>query len=132
MKSSIHTKSYLVEDSWLDVNQHMNNIEYVRVMQDIAVEHSDVVGCTSATHEMGAAWFVRAHSIEYKRPASAGEMLTVDTWISGTDRLRSTREYEFRNVAGVIVATAETVWILVDQHSGRPKRIPPELIQLFG
>ncbi|NND72261.1 MAG: acyl-CoA thioesterase [Rhodothermales bacterium] len=101
-------------------------------MQDIAVAHSDSVGCTRVTKELNCTWFVRSHTIEYKRPAALGDTIVVTTWIDGTDLLRSTRKYTFESGDDkTVFATAETVWILVDVSSGRPRRIPADLIELF-
>lgn len=129
--SSKYSATFIVTEDWLDANDHMNNIEYVRLMQEVAVAHSDEVGCTRETIAMGAAWFVRGHTIQYKRPADKGEQIYVETWIDGTDRLRSTRKYIFKNASDATLAEAETEWILVDRSSGRPLRIPDDLIKLF-
>ena len=116
----------------LDAYNHVSNIEYVRLMQDVAVEHSDSVGCTRLTEEMNCAWFVRSRTIEYKRPAITGDVLEITTWIDSTDLLRSTRKYRFAKLGSdTTLAIAETTWILVDVVSGRPRRIPEELIRLF-
>ena len=39
-----------------DQNGHVNNIEYLRWMQDAAVQHSGTSGCTEATNAIGATW----------------------------------------------------------------------------
>jgi len=40
------------------------------------------------------------------------------------------RRYQFHR-AGLLLARAETKWVYVDIKSGRPKRIPEELIASF-
>jgi acyl-CoA thioester hydrolase len=132
MQSHKYSKQHHVTEEWLDENNHVGNIEYIKLLLDIAAEHCDSVGCTSATESMGAAWFVRSHFIEYKRPMALGQDVMLTTWIDETDTLRSTRKYVFEQIPdGQIFAEARTEWILVDVKSGRPKRIPADLIQLF-
>ncbi|HJT12794.1 MAG TPA: hypothetical protein VJ790_09255 [Dongiaceae bacterium] len=41
-----------------------------------------------------------------------------------------TRKYQFRR-SGQLLARAETKWVYVDIKSGRPKRIPEELLGSF-
>ena len=36
----IHIKRFRVENDAIDVHQHVNNQEYLRWMQEIAIEHS--------------------------------------------------------------------------------------------
>lgn len=132
--SDINTFEYniAVLRAAVDGNGHVNNIEYIRWMQDAAKAHSDVVGCTAATVDLGATWVVRSHHIEYLRPSFEGEKLKVRTWISDAHRVRSKRLYEILSKEGEIRAKAWTDWVFVDVQSGRPKPIPEEIISLFA
>jgi acyl-CoA thioester hydrolase len=117
----------------IDRNGHVNNIEFVRWMQDAAVAHARSVGCTAATHAAGCTWVVRSHAIDYLKPAYAGEVLEVSTWIADYRRWFSTRKYEFRRRGEeALVARGETNWVYVDAATGRPKSIPPEIQALFA
>lgn len=115
----------------LDENAHVNNVEYVRWMQEAAIAHSDAAGCTAATVADGAAWFVRSHRIEYLRPVNAGETVEVFTWVEGVRRASSVRKYEMMRRSEQI-ARGETDWVYVDAASGRPKSIPEHVAGLFG
>src|SRR6478736_7931774 len=81
--------------SAIDANGHANNIEFVRWMQEAAVAHADAAGCTAATQQAGATWVVRAHQIEYLRPAFQGDRIDVLTWVADFRRAFSTRKYKF-------------------------------------
>jgi acyl-CoA thioester hydrolase len=112
----------------IDENRHVNNVQYVQWMQDVAVAHSDERGCTGLLEKLGGAWVARSHRIEYLRPALSGDNIVIKTWVSGLGRVRSTRKYCFvREADGVELARAETEWVFVDRNSGRPKSIPKEL-----
>ena len=84
--SPTHHHECDVPPTAIDANGHVNNIEFVRWMQDAAVAHSDAVGCTAATMAAGATWVVRSHHIEYRRPAFAGDRIRVVTWVENNRR----------------------------------------------
>ncbi len=112
----------------VDTNGHVNNVEYVRWMQDAAVHHSESIGGTAATLAQGATWVVRAHRIEYLRPAFAGEGILVLTWVATLRRVRSLRRYLIlRQQDREILAKGETDWVFVDRATGRPRSIPPKV-----
>lgn len=127
-----HSYTFVVPDSAIDGNGHASNIEFVRWTQDAAVDHATAVGCTAATQAAGCTWVVRSHSIDYLRPAFAGDWIEVRTWIADYRRAFSTRKYEFHRPAdGALLARGETNWVYVDLASGRPRSIPAEIQALF-
>src|SRR5580704_10792210 len=81
-----HCHEIEVTPSSIDANGHANNIEFVRWMQEAAIAHADLRGCTAATREVGAVWVVHTHHIEYVRPAVAGDRIHVLTWLANLRR----------------------------------------------
>ena len=127
-----HRYTFQVPEAAIDRNGHVNNVEFVRWMQDAAVDHSRAVGCTAATKEAGCTWVVRSHAIDYLRPAFVGESIEVRTWIDDYRRAFSKRKYEFHRVSdGVLLARGETNWVYIDATTGRPKSIPENIQALF-
>ena len=120
-----------VTDEAIDAFGHVNNQRYVAWMQEVATAHSAANGWPMERYlEIGAAWVVRSHFIEYLRPAFAGDALDICTWASSLALREVVRNYSFLR-AGQILARAETKWVYVDIKSGRPKRIPEELLAAF-
>jgi acyl-CoA thioester hydrolase len=117
----------------IDANGHVNNIVYVQWMQDVAIAHSDAVGCSAATSAAGATWVARSHHIEYLRPAYAGDRILVQTWlVDATRKSSSPRRYRMvRDSDGTVLARGETLWVFIDTQTGRPRTIPPEVIGCF-
>lgn len=113
----------------IDENRHVNNREYLKWMQDVAVAHSAAVGWSMERYfRTGATWVVRSHSIEYLRPAYEGDGLSVHTWVAAIAERSSVRRYVFwRERDRVVVARAETLWVFVDLETGRPRSIPEAL-----
>jgi acyl-CoA thioester hydrolase len=116
----------------VDVNGHVNNLEYIRWMQDSAVLHSESQGCTKATIVAGATWVVRTHHIKYLRPAFAGEEIIVLTWVADFRRVQSLRKYRIVRIAdNTVLVEGETDWVFVDAKTGRLRPIPQNVIAAF-
>ena len=128
-----HAYEIDVGPSVIDDNGHVNNVEFVRWMQEAAVAHADERGCTAATREAGATWVVRSHHVEYRRPAFAGDRVRVVTWVANVRRAFSLRKYRFERPAdGTVLAEGETDWVFVDTRTGRPRTVPGHIIAVFG
>ncbi len=130
--SLTYTHHLQVPESAIDANGHVNNVEFVRWMQDAAVAHSDAVGCSAATRVHNAIWVVRKHEIEYRRQAFAGDQIEVRTWIADCRHVSSRRKYEFfRPIDNTLLARGMTDWVLLDAASFAPKSIPEDIQRLY-
>ena len=115
-----------------DQNGHVNNIEYLRWMQDAAMQHSEKTGCTQATAAAGATWVVRTHKIVYLKPAFAGDRVLVCTWVASLRRVQSLRRYKIlRQADRALLAHGETEWIFVDAQKGTLRSIPQDVKAAF-
>jgi len=122
-----------VPSTVVDENRHVNNVAYVQWMQEAAIRHSEASGCSRMTRAAGAMWVARTHRIEYFRPAFAGDLLTVRTWVADFRRVRSLRRYQFlRGPDQTLLAEGETDWVFVDALTGRPRAVPAEIQQAFA
>lgn len=130
--SAIYRYDITVPASAIDENGHLNNVEYVRWMQTAAIAHANHTPCTRETSAAGATWIVRAHRIEYLRPAFEGEQIAILTWISSIRKVRSQRQYKFFRVSDqTLLATCETDWVFVDAQTGTPLAIPAAVATAF-
>ena len=139
-----------------DAVGHVNNAAYLHYLEQPAIEHSAAVGYPLGRYrEMGTLFIVRRHEVEYLRPASPGDVLEVVTWAEEIRDPRAVRAYEvYRHgqpasdvgtvavpADGLLPAThvpaseplvrARTQWVYVELGSGRPLRVPTELIGAF-
>ena len=130
--SQIYRYELTVPEDALDVNGHVNNLEYLRWMQEAAILHSDSQGCTKVTTAAGATWVVRMHRVEYLRPAFAGEQIIILTWVSNFRRVQSLRKYRIIRVQdNAVLVDGETDWVFVDAKTGRLRSIPKNIIAAF-
>jgi acyl-CoA thioester hydrolase len=128
----IYRFEFIIPDEALDQNGHVNNVNYVQWMQDVAVRHFEFIGGTLPMHAAGATWVVRSHMIEYLSPAFAGDRIEVCTWVANIRRVRSLRRYRFTRVSdNTLLVKGETDWVFIDVTTRRPRAIPQELVKVF-
>lgn len=130
---SVYTHTFEVSESSIDGYGHVNNIEYLRWMQDVATAHTASEGWTLDRYRQSRAiWVVRRHAIDYLMPAFAGERLDLHTWIEWVAECQSMRRYLLTRAGQHrTLVRAETLWVCVDPESGRPKRVPEAFIEAF-
>jgi len=128
----IFHQSLTVGPESIDAVGHVNNREYLRWMEAIAVEHSAVQGWPMERYfEQRTAWFAASHFIEYLRPAQNGDALDVYTWIAEWHARTCLRRYAIQRDRKLL-ARGETVWTFVDLDSGRARDIPAAVLEAFA
>jgi acyl-CoA thioester hydrolase len=112
---------------------HVNNIEFMRWLQDAAVAHSTAQGWPPKSYrQLGLGWVVRSHFIEYLLPAFVDDEIIVRTWIADMKRVTSLRRYELlRPADGKQLAVAATNWAFVEFATHQLRRVPPEVLNAF-
>jgi len=122
-----------VADDDIDDLGHASNIAFVRWIQRVAIAHSEAVGLGLETYRrLGSVFVVARHEIDYLRPALRGDVLQARTWISTVMAAKVQRATELvRAVDGEPVARSLTSWGWVEMATGRPTRIPPEVLVAF-
>jgi len=130
---AIYDYELTVRQADIDVLGHVNNLVYLRWMQDAAVAHSAAQGWpTSKYLELGAGWVVRSHAIEYRQPAFADELIVVRTWIADFKNVQSLRKYQIlRSNDDAVLAIAETNWAFIGFEHRVPRRVPAEITNSF-
>ncbi len=128
-----HKRTFRVRSYECDAYGHVNNANYLRYMQEAALDASAAVGYDEARYNaLGHIWVIHETNIEYLRPLRFGDSVEVTTWVGDFRRVRSRRMYELRSVAsGELVATATTDWVYIERATLRPARVPPEMIAAF-
>ena len=81
-----------VEPADIDGLGHVNNVVYVRWVQDVAVAHWRAVA--SAADQKKLLWIVVRHEIDYKQAAYLGDRVLARTWIGVATRIKFERHTE--------------------------------------
>ncbi|MBI3158971.1 MAG: thioesterase family protein [Chloroflexi bacterium] len=114
-----------------DMYGHVNNANYLRYMQEAAIEASAAAGYDMARYnELGTLWLPHRTEIEYLQPLVYGDAFEIHTWVEDFRRVRSRRAYEFRR-NGETAARASTDWVYLGAEGRRPVSIPTEMMAAF-
>jgi acyl-CoA thioester hydrolase len=131
--SASYTIKLRVRRYEVDVLNHVNNAVYQHYLEQAAVEHSEHLGFSYERYrEIGGIFVLRRITMEYLRPAMAGESLLVTTWLGQMRGPRAVRRYEIRRESdNELLLTAEALWAWIELATGRPRPIPKELLEAF-
>jgi len=120
--------SFRVSVQDIDEQGHVNNVAYVKWIQDVAVAHW--FSATTEAEREKYTWLVLRHEINYKKQAFENEEVTATTWVGEPTRISWERFTEIRRGESLLVK-ARSVWCLIDKMSRRPAKISLEMRRLF-
>ncbi|HEX6288479.1 MAG TPA: thioesterase family protein [Herpetosiphonaceae bacterium] len=117
----------------MDALGHVNNAVYLHYLEQAAIEHSEQLGFPMERYrQLGGVFILRKLEIDYRRPAAAGDTLTITTWVKEMRGPRAVRLYEIRRSGDDrALVTAEALWAWVDLATQRPRPIPQAVIDAF-
>jgi acyl-CoA thioester hydrolase len=115
----------------IDALDHVNNVTYLRWVQDVAVAHW--LNVTTQEERQRWFWIVLRHEIDYKRPGLLGDEIVVETWVGASIRLKFERFTEIRRLRdGELLAKAKSWWCPIDAHTRRPTAASDEIRRRFS
>ncbi|MEO8072210.1 MAG: thioesterase family protein [Acidobacteriota bacterium] len=121
--------SFRVSAEDIDANGHVNNVAYVRWIQDVAVAHWFSVTDEEIREKFN--WLVVRHEIDYRKQAFENEEITATTWVGEATKVTFERFTEITRGEDLLVK-ARSVWCLIDRETLKPTRITTEMKELFS
>lgn len=126
----IFKKDMVVTEDDLDVLNHVNNVRYIRWIEDVIKDH----WLAHAPEHLKKAylWVVLHHNVSYKNPAFSGDIIKFKTEvleIGGATSLCLIEMYDGRT--GKTFAVAKTRWCLLDAVTQKPRRITEAIEEVF-
>jgi acyl-CoA thioester hydrolase len=119
-----------VMQSDIDEMGHVNNVVYLRWVQDVASKHWDAVSTDRLKQTFK--WVVLRHEIDYKSPAFLNDEVIGITWVGSASGARFERFVRLNSARdGRLLAEAKTIWCMLDASTGRPTRITPEVLAVL-
>jgi len=120
-----------IEESDIDQLGHVNNVVYLRWVQDVAVAHWRAAA--TAEQQEAILWVVVRHEIDYRRSARLGDGIVACTWVGKAGE----RDFErFTDILRArdrkLLAHARTLWCPIDARSGRPMEVGSEVRERFS
>lgn len=128
MQSKVYAHQLTVSQADLDEMNHVNNIVYLKFMQDAAILHWYSLASQETIDSMR--WVARRHEIDYLKQAFLGDELTIKTWVTEFSAVTSFRHYEVLK-GNEVIAKALTQWVALDSQTLRPKRLTEAITSLF-
>ena len=111
----------LIKPTDIDEIGHVNNIVYLRWVQEAAVTHWNAIARPDEIEAL--LWVVLRHEIDYKRQTFLDDEIGAKTWIGGRQNRHFERFTEiFRRTDGKLLAKARTLWCPID--STTKKAVP--------
>jgi acyl-CoA thioester hydrolase len=115
----------------IDAQGHVNNVVYVRWVQDAATAHWNAR--TSEAERSAVAWVVVRHEIDYRLAAMPEDRIRATTWVGPASRHTYERNTELRRESdGRLLAKARTLWCPLDRATGRPCQLDEGLRGRFS
>lgn len=121
-----HKKIITVTHENLDAMNHVNNVQYVHWVEEIAAEHWNIV--KDNTPYYNDYWVLVDHHITYKKQVFLGDELTVCTYPLPPEGIRQPRKVVFF-VNGEKVVDSRTIWVLFEGTSQRITRIAEDWLE---
>jgi acyl-CoA thioester hydrolase len=118
--SLIYQKQIQVTEDHIDQNNHVNNVQYVSWVEEIAGEHWDFVKDRTPYPE--DIWMLLDHHIQYKKQVYLGDTITVKTYPKAPEGIKQPRKVEFY-CNDKLVVDSSTLWVLIDIETQKIKRL---------
>jgi acyl-CoA thioester hydrolase len=130
MSHSVFEMTFVARPEHIDELGHVNNAVWVQWMEQVAVAHWRSVA--DPGHQEAYFWVVVRHEIDYLCAVLEGERITARTWAGDKPQgARFDRHIEFIGEDGKPRVRARSWWAIIDKASGRPIRVPPEVVAPF-
>jgi acyl-CoA thioester hydrolase len=115
----------------IDAVGHVNNVVYVRWVQDAAIAHWRAAA--PAADQAALFWVVLRHEIDYKRAAFLHDEIVARTWVGQASRRTFERHTELlRGADRKLLARARTLWCPIDVETGKFTDVSPEVRARFS
>lgn len=126
-----HVSTIAVRFNELDPYAHVNHAVYATYCEVARTEALAAIGLSiEELARQGFQFVVTDLSLRYRKPAVAGDTLSVDTWLSEIGRA-STRWSQRIRRGGELLVEAE-LKVGVANSLGRPTRPTPEMVATLG
>jgi acyl-CoA thioester hydrolase len=110
---------------------HVNNVVYLRWIQDIATAHWRAAA--TADQQQRYAWVAHRHEIDYKAPGLPGDALVASTWVGAAEAVRFERFVEIVRASDrKLLAASRTIWVPIARATGRVTRVDDEVRRVFS
>ncbi len=131
MSSKIYVHPITIIESDIDGQGHVNNIIYLKWVQEAAIAHWTSVA--DINMQEANFWVVSRHEIDYLKSAYLNSKLVAKTWVTEPKGAKSERYVTISDAeTETVYANIKTTFYLLDAKSKKPKRIDAEIVNVFS
>jgi acyl-ACP thioesterase len=104
-----------------------------RLLQEAATIHAAELGVSvESLIEDGCAWVLSRMRVVVHRWPTVDDEVVIETWPQALNRLTTERRFEVRLADGPVLATATTLWLVLDLERRRPIRVPSRIVEALS
>jgi acyl-CoA thioester hydrolase len=132
LDKSVNSFELSISVSAEDIDQmnHVNNVVYLRWVQDVSEGHWLALATAQMLEEYF--WVAIRHEIDYKNQGFLGDELMLRTYLKSYGGARSMRTVQIiRKSDQKLLVESLTTWILMSKITNKPARIPADMEKLF-
>lgn len=123
-----YTFSLKVCPDHLDALLHVNNVIYLKWVNEIAEKHWDVLSDSNLRKKYF--WVCLRHEIDYLGQAILNDELTISTWVGDSGGVKSIRYVEIHRGEDIITRVKST-WCLINRDSKKPTRLKEDVLNVL-
>ena len=124
-------KSIAISPDDIDRLNHVNNIVYLKWVQELAISHWQ--RDAAPEEQSSVLWVVIRHEIDYKRSAKLGDEIIGKTWVGEASDKSFQRHTEIRRKKDdKVLAKALTFWCPIDAITLKPTSVNSQLRKRFS
>jgi acyl-ACP thioesterase len=127
----VWTENYPVGFTAVDGSGGLTLAAAFDCFQEAAIRHAEDLGVGRVPMSaLGQGWVLSRVSVLVRRRPRQAERITVRTWPRGWEKLFALRDFDIRDGAGTLLASARSCWLIVDLEKRRPLRPQATMEQL--
>ena len=132
MISKIFEIEKKVKQKHLDEFNHVNNVQYLYWVQEVAQAHWDKLNEKKRIYHEGS-WIVRSHKIEYKNFTNLNDKIIISTYVKNAEGFLSERIVTIKlKKSKKILIKCITKWCFVELNTLKLKKIPQKILELLN
>lgn len=119
---------FRVEAKHLDALNHVNNVVYLKWVNDISEKHWELLSNDYLNSKYF--WVCLRHEIDYLNQAVLGDEIRVFTWVGESEGVKSIRNVNIYK-GDTMLTKIKSTWCLIDAKTLRPTRIKDDILEVL-
>lgn len=125
------TETFKIKQFEIDTDGYALLSVIANYLQEAAGSHAESLGWSmQSLLDQNMGWILNRFTLDIQRYPKAGEVIRIETWPSGADRLFAYRDFELFDEQGRLILTARTAWLILDIKRRRPIATPEDVKEI--